>query len=400
MPDTVVGAKREGAKFMKKTFLAFSAAIAFAAATDQAHAVDIRFYPGERVFAYQLDGQRGTNSILVHNIAVINDGASAIALNTVEIELVSEGRVIESRTLGAVELDAAAKSGAGLQQAGLLDVLKFQFGGAALLPAGAKLSPDLALDPGEALMISSQVLAFRGARDAVRVRVNDSVSTKVLPVSMGQSKIAYAFPLRGAWYVAAGASFHTGHRWSPMEEFAYDFVQLGPDQRTHRGKGTRFSDYYAYREPVLAAAPGKIIIAINDEAENPGAMKQPGETIDAYFQRLQQEQFERIVGGGRAVGGSQVMIDHGNGEFSFYAHLVPGSLQVKVGDVVAAGARLGLLGSSGNSTEPHLHFQVCDGPDPLQCAGIPIQWANVESHIPDLPRALQTGDLVSPVTPR
>src|SRR5690606_13748776 len=103
---------------------------------------------------------------------------------------------------------------------------------------------------------------------------------------------------------------------------------------------------------------------------------------------------ERIAGGGRAVGGSQVMIDHGNGEYSFYAHLKPGSVRVKEGDTVETGAQLGLLGSSGNSTEPHLHFQVCDAPDPLLCAGIPIQWADAELLVPDLPRALQSGDLV------
>ncbi|HNR78571.1 MAG TPA: M23 family metallopeptidase, partial [Parvularculaceae bacterium] len=100
------------------------------------------------------------------------------------------------------------------------------------------------------------------------------------------------------------------------------------------------------------------------------------------------------AGGGRAVGGSQVMIDHGNGEYSFYAHLKPGSMRVKEGDTVETGAQLGLLGSSGNSTEPHLHFQVCDAPDPLLCAGIPIQWADAELLVPDLPRALQSGDLV------
>ncbi len=308
--------------------------------------------------------------------------------------------MIESRALGAAELGAAAANGAGLQQAGIFELLKFQFGGEAIVPSGVKLSPDLTLDPGEAVMINWQTFAFRGARDAVRVRVNGDDAMKELPVIMGQSKIAYAFPLRGAWYVAAGASFHTGHRWSPMEEFAYDFVQLGADQRTHRRKGTRFADYYAYRETVFAAAPGKVVVAINDEAEDPAAMKQPEETIAKYFERLQQEQFERIGGGGRAVGGSQVVIDHGNGEFSFYAHLIPGSLRVKVGDVVETGAALGLLGSSGNSTEPHLHLQVCDGPDPLLCAGIPIQWADVELMIPDLPRALQTGDLVVSATPR
>jgi len=378
---------------MKKDF---SAALAAAGVmmTCDANALDVRFYPGERVYAYQLDGQRGTNSILVQNIAVINDGAAPVALNDVSLELLSSGRAIEARKLGPTELAASAANGAGLQQAGLFDVLKFQFGGDRLLPAGTVLSPDLDLAPGEAIIVSWQAMAFRGARDALRVSANGGAAARELSVSTDQSKIAYSFPLRGAWYVAAGSTFHTGHRWSPMEEFAFDLVQVGADGSTHRGKGTRFADYYAYGEPVSAAAPGKVVIAINDEPEDVAAMKRPDETIDAYFGRLQQEQFERIAGGGRAVGGNQVMIDHGNGEFSFYAHLKPGSVRVKEGDMVETGAQLGLLGSSGNSTEPHLHFQVCDAPDPLNCAGIPIKWADVELLVPDLPRALQSGDLV------
>lgn len=383
---------------MRTSFAAALVVVGVTGMVEQANALEIRFYPGERIYAYQLDGQRGTNSVLVQNIAIINDGVAPISLNDVELDLLSTGRAIETRKLGRAELSSSAANGAGLQQAGLLDILKFQFGGDRLLPAGTVLSPDLTLDPGEAVIISWQAMAFNGARDAVRVTANGGAASRELPISMEQSQTAFSFPLRGAWYVAAGSTFHTGHRWSPMEEFAYDFVQIGAGGATYSGKGTRFADYYAYGEPVFAAASGKVIIAINDGPEDVAAMKRPEETTDTYFQRLQKEQFERIAGGGRAVGGSQVMIEHDNGEYSFYAHLKPGSVRVKEGDVVEAGAQLGLLGSSGNSTEPHLHFQVCDGPDPLLCAGIPIQWADAELLIPDLPRALQSGDFVKKIS--
>ena len=78
------------------------------------------------------------------------------------------------------------------------------------------------------------------------------------------------------------------------------------------------------------------------------------------------------------------MIDHGNSEYSLYAHLKPGSVRVKVGDRVA----------SGNSTEPHLHFQVCDAADPLACAGIPVEFQNVTLPFADYPRAVQSGDVL------
>ena len=54
-----------------------------------------------------------------------------------------------------------------------------------------------------------------------------------------------------------------------------------------------------------------------------------------------------------------------------YAHLQPGTLRVKAGDRVKAGQTLGLLGNSGSSTEPHLHFQVMNGTSLLDPEGIP-----------------------------
>jgi murein DD-endopeptidase MepM/ murein hydrolase activator NlpD len=55
-----------------------------------------------------------------------------------------------------------------------------------------------------------------------------------------------------------------------------------------------------------------------------------------------------------------------------YAHLLPGSVAVEVGDRVTVGQRLGLLGNTGNSTAPHLHFQLCDGPDILTSNSLPF----------------------------
>lgn len=56
--------------------------------------------------------------------------------------------------------------------------------------------------------------------------------------------------------------------------------------------------------------------------------------------------------------GNGVVIDHGNGWETQYSHLKRGSLAVRPGQQVAAGDRLGLVGMSGNSEFPHLHFSV------------------------------------------
>jgi murein DD-endopeptidase MepM/ murein hydrolase activator NlpD len=126
-------------------------------------------------------------------------------------------------------------------------------------------------------------------------------------------------------------------------------------------------------------------------------MKRPDETIEAYFTRLREEQMIRIAGGAPAIGGNQVIIDHGNGEFSFYGHLRPRSVRVHVGDQVERLQQIGAIGSSGNSTEPHLHFHVCNSADPLMCAGIPVTFEPLEFGIPDPPRQPQSGDLLTPI---
>jgi murein DD-endopeptidase MepM/ murein hydrolase activator NlpD len=81
------------------------------------------------------------------------------------------------------------------------------------------------------------------------------------------------------------------------------------------------------------------------------------------------------------------------GTYALYAHLAPGSVAVTGGQRVRAGEVLGRVGHSGNSTAPHLHFQLMDSPDPLRASGIPCafaaylverdgQWRRVESGIP------------------
>lgn len=56
--------------------------------------------------------------------------------------------------------------------------------------------------------------------------------------------------------------------------------------------------------------------------------------------------------------GHTVVIDHGNGIRTRYAHMYPGSITVRVGQKVYQGQQIGRIGSTGNSTGPHLHFEV------------------------------------------
>jgi murein DD-endopeptidase MepM/ murein hydrolase activator NlpD len=59
--------------------------------------------------------------------------------------------------------------------------------------------------------------------------------------------------------------------------------------------------------------------------------------------------------------GNHVILSLRNGHYAFYAHLQPGSIRIKPGDRVRRGQVLGLLGNSGNSNAPHLHFHISNG---------------------------------------
>jgi len=78
------------------------------------------------------------------------------------------------------------------------------------------------------------------------------------------------------------------------------------------------------------------------------------------------------------VGGNHVIIDIAGGRYAFYAHLKPGSVRVHPGEHVRRGQVIGRVGNSGNSTEPHLHFHLSDGPSPLGSEGLPYAYDSFE----------------------
>ena len=75
--------------------------------------------------------------------------------------------------------------------------------------------------------------------------------------------------------------------------------------------------------------------------------------------------------------GNHVVLDLGQGEYLLLAHFQQGSVRVKAGDRVDEGQLLGLCGSSGNSSEPHIHVHLQDSPTALEGNGLPLAFSDL-----------------------
>ena len=155
-------------------------------------------------------------------------------------------------------------------------------------------------------------------------------------------------PFNGTWYVAEEHGFLDSHKRFVPEAFAYDFLVIGSGGKSYERTGSRNSDYYAYREPVLAAGDGEVVYMRNSVPENV-----PGQAMPA------------------TPGGNAIVIRHDDDQYTYYAHMTPSGMKVGVGDSVSAGDVIGEVGNSGDSVEPHLHFHAMSGPDPGRSSGIP-----------------------------
>lgn len=382
---------------MNRNWLSLAFACGFAlTATARAQAAEIRICETE-IRTAPLSNERGVQSALVHGFAVVNSGSKAEKLTGVVFQLKEKDQLRDWRWLLPSDIARAAKQAPQIQM--LAQVLPSQFCNGKMLD-GAKLATSDVLAPGEALVFMYQPFVWTGARDQLVITASTDRdgsphdTKKAVPIVAGVSKKELLFPIAGRSFVPVAASFHTPHRWAAVEEFAYDILTLADKGSTYRGKGTKLSDYAAFGKPVRAVASGKVVAARDGTPDNAAMLKRLGETDEAYLARLQEAQMVLLAKGMEAVLGNHVVIDHGNGEFSMYAHLKEGSVRVKAGDMLTAGSTIGALGSSGNSTEPHLHFQMCDGPDISTCRTIPANFTRYRLPLELAVRSIQSGDIV------
>ncbi len=186
---------------------------------------------------------------------------------------------------------------------------------------------------------------------------------KVAPTDVDRrSVVVICPPLRGSNYLAADsccdATRHTraalpidGRVWL-AQRFAVDYEQLDAEDRIYSGKKKDLDSYTVYGQHAIAVADATVVKVVDGLPE-----QEPGE----FPQGISPEEAD----------GDSVILDLGGGNYALYAHFQPGTIRVEEGDRVKGGKVLALVGNSGNSLAPHLHFHVMDGPQSLASNGLP-----------------------------
>jgi hypothetical protein len=200
----------------------------------------------------------------------------------------------------------------------------------------------------------------------------DSTSVMIegatIPVERSVVSIAAPFHTGAGgleWAAVNGPGNISGHRRSRQtfngnsaigQRYAIDYLLVDSTGSTRRpgSDRTKNDSYYAWGQEVLAVADG--IIASSKDSIISNTVGSPvAVTINPV-----------------TLGGNFLGLKIADGKYAMYAHLQPGSQRVKIGDHVKRGQVLALLGNSGNSSEPHLHFQISTGPSfMIESEGVP-----------------------------
>lgn len=188
--------------------------------------------------------------------------------------------------------------------------------------------------------------------------------------------VVLSLPFAGQWLVRNSPSRRVPSHGSDLfgERYAVDFIGV------HRGRRTALRNdwrtalatepperFVAFGRPLLAPASGTVVAVHDGEVDHEARRSQLALVPYALTQA------SRVRQGVAAIAGNHVVIElEGGAGFAALVHLQRGSVVVRPGDGVVVGQPVGACGNSGNSTQPHLHLQVADGPDMSVAQGVPF----------------------------
>lgn len=217
------------------------------------------------------------------------------------------------------------------------------------------------------------------------------------------------FPLRGAWITPNTPGTRIPSHGSDLfgETYAYDFVGIDPYSRSPRFYrpsplhylvfGVRLEDCYGWGQPIFSATAGTVVQIENGWPErNPVHLARD---IPIMMKNARAFGAKETAGPRpqdhpnldfRTLAGNYITVESPEG-YVVYAHAQTGSVCVSPGDRVIPGQHLANVGHSGNSTGPHLHFQLMDHPDPWKAQGLPCCFREYEVFEDGAWRKVQNG---------
>lgn len=193
--------------------------------------------------------------------------------------------------------------------------------------------------------------------------------------------VVLALPFTGRWRVQNSPARRVPSHGTDLfgERYAIDFVGVDERHRTATVTDWRTvlateppSRFVAFGRPVLAPAAGTVVAVLDDEPDHAARRSQ------LALARYSLGQPARVRAGVAAVAGNHVVLALDEGAtYVALVHLRTHSACVDVGDRVRAGEQLGECGSSGNSTQPHVHLQAMDSLDLSVARGVEVTFRGV-----------------------
>jgi murein DD-endopeptidase MepM/ murein hydrolase activator NlpD len=356
------------------------------ATAGNARALELKFYPGDQLFLNAAEPNRGTYDVIAHLLVVKNDSAEKITLNNVDLQIKNDAGIIQEIHLDIADLIDATKEVSGMKEQGL-DFMANVVVPPAALGKNGKLGSSAELQPGEALVAQNIYLTLQKTPNLLQARstaknasANSVEASTEIKIVQYKSPNNYVYPLEGVWYMQAVPNVTSHHRWMSQTEFGIDFLKLDEKGSPYKTDGKSPEDFYGFGQPVLAAADGVVVMAINDAVQNWDAwFPREGETEEEFSKRSQKFRMEFMKKDiYRAVTGNVIAIEHPGGEYSAYAHLKTGSVRVKVGDRVKQGQQIAEVGDTGDYYMAHLHFQISNSTDILTARSLPFEFVNLK----------------------